>query len=66
MEADPARIRTAMLAQRRILLITDAPGVARPLSGGRDRTKAAVLREYFTVVADEAVRGRRLLVYERL
>ncbi|WTS80275.1 hypothetical protein OG250_21065 [Streptomyces sp. NBC_00487] len=65
-EADPARIRTAMLAQRRILLITDAPGVARPLSGGRDRTKAAVLREYFTVVADEAVRGRRLLVYERL
>ncbi|MFF9034236.1 hypothetical protein ACF090_02045 [Streptomyces sp. NPDC014892] len=64
-EADPARIRTAMLAQRRILLVTDAPGAARPLSGGRDRMKAAVLAEYFTVVADEAVRGRRVIVYER-
>ncbi|MDT0573808.1 glycosyltransferase family 39 protein [Streptomyces sp. DSM 3412] len=65
-EADPARIRTAMLAQRRILLVTDAPGVARPLSGGRDRMKAAVLEEHFTVVADESVRGRRVIVYERL
>lgn len=64
-EADPARIRTAMLAQRRILLVTDAPGVARPPSGGRDRTKAAVLEEYFAVVVDESVRGRRVVVYER-
>ncbi|MFC9060756.1 glycosyltransferase family 39 protein [Streptomyces sp. NPDC057074] len=65
-EADPAGIRSAMLAQRRILLITDAPGVARPPSAERDKAKTAVLEEYFTVVGDEQVRGRRLTVYERL
>ncbi|WP_327744376.1 hypothetical protein OHO28_26295 [Streptomyces europaeiscabiei] len=65
-EADPAWIRAAMLAERRILLITDAPGVARPLTGGRDEVKAAVLKKYFTVVADERTHGRRLIVYERL
>ncbi|ELS56362.1 glycosyltransferase family 39 protein [Streptomyces viridochromogenes] len=65
-EAAPARIRTAMLAHRRILLVTDAPAVARPASAERDKMKAAVLREYFTVVADEQVRGRRVTVYERL
>ncbi|MFE7766668.1 hypothetical protein [Streptomyces sp. NPDC057438] len=64
-EADPARVRAAMLAERRILLVTDAPEVARPLTAGRDRTKAAVLERYFTVVADERAHGRRLLVYER-
>jgi mannosyltransferase len=64
-EADPAGIRDAMLARHRILLVTDAPGVARPPSGGRDRMKASVLQEYFTVVADESVRGRRVVVYER-
>ncbi|MFI6012025.1 hypothetical protein ACIBAG_24950 [Streptomyces sp. NPDC051243] len=64
-EADPARIRSAMLAQRRILLVTDASDVARPLSNERDKAKAAVLEEYFTVVADEQVRGRRVTVYER-
>ncbi|MFI7409190.1 hypothetical protein ACIBU0_11040 [Streptomyces sp. NPDC049627] len=65
-EADPARIRSAMLAQRRILLVTDAPDVARPPSNERDRVKTAVLKEHFTVVADEQVRGRRVTVYERL
>ncbi|WP_411075582.1 hypothetical protein [Streptomyces sp. cmx-4-7] len=65
-EAGPARIRTAMLAQRRILLVTDVAGAARPVSAERDRVKTAVLREYFTVVADEQVRGRRVIVYERL
>lgn len=64
-EAGPRRIRAAMLAQRRILLVTDAVEVARPVSTDRDRTKAAVLRRYFTVVADQQVRGRRVLVYER-
>ncbi|MGW0839683.1 glycosyltransferase family 39 protein [Streptomyces sp. NPDC002787] len=63
-EADPARIRAAMLAQRRILLVTDAPGVARPPAVGRDRVKAAVLKVYFTVVADVRIRGRRVIVYE--
>ncbi|MBT2676643.1 glycosyltransferase family 39 protein [Streptomyces sp. ISL-14] len=65
-EAGPARIRSAMLAQRRILLVTDVPGVARPVSAERDKTKTAVLREHFTVVADVQVRGRRVTAYERL
>ncbi|MDC0768091.1 glycosyltransferase family 39 protein [Streptomyces sp. HD] len=65
-EADPARIRSAMLAQHRILLVTDAPDVARPVSNERDEAKTAVLQEHFTVVADEQVRGRRVTVYERV
>ncbi|MFC6137270.1 MULTISPECIES: glycosyltransferase family 39 protein [Streptomyces] len=64
-EADPARIREALLAQRRILLVTDAEKVARPPSAERDKAKAAVLREHFAVVADRQVRGRRVMVYER-
>jgi mannosyltransferase len=65
-EADPARVRAAMLTQRRILLVTDATKVARPVSAERDRVKTSVLKKYFTVVADEQVRGRRVTVYERL
>ncbi|MFF5445760.1 hypothetical protein [Streptomyces sp. NPDC012888] len=64
-EADPARIRAAMLGQRRILLVTDAARVAKPASAERDRTKLAVLRERFTPVVDEQVRGRRVTVWER-
>lgn len=65
-EANPGRIRAAMLVQRRrILLVTDAAQVARPVSAERDGMKASVLRTYFTVVADEQVRGRRVTVYER-
>ncbi|MFF0287158.1 hypothetical protein [Streptomyces sp. NPDC005262] len=65
-EAGPAQIRAAMLAQRRILLVTDATTVATPVSAERDRVKSSVLRKYFTVVADEQVRGRRVTVYEHL
>lgn len=65
-EANPSRIRAAMLAQQRILLVTDVPRVARPVTAARDRTKMSVLRKYFTAVADEQVRGRRVTVYERL
>ncbi|MEU5534956.1 glycosyltransferase family 39 protein [Streptomyces sp. NPDC020362] len=64
-EAGPDRIRAAMLAQHRILLVTDATEVAKPVSAERDRVKTSVLRSYFTVVADEQVRGRRVTVYER-
>ncbi|MEV5601837.1 glycosyltransferase family 39 protein [Streptomyces sp. NPDC052299] len=64
-EADPARIRKAMLAQHRILLVTDAPGAARPENGRREKVKAAVLKDYFTVIGDERVRGRRVTLYER-
>ncbi|WP_406148249.1 hypothetical protein [Streptomyces sp. NBC_01012] len=65
-EASPSQVRAAMLAERRILLITDAPQVARPTSGERDRTKTEVLKKYFTPVSDEQVRGRRVTVYEHL
>jgi mannosyltransferase len=65
-EAGPTRIRAAMLAQRRILLVTDATKVAKPVSAERDRVKISVLGEYFTAGADEQVRGRRVTVYERL
>lgn len=65
-ESDPARIRAALLGQRRVLLVTDAAKVAKPASAERDKAKAAVLRERFTVVEDRQVRGRRVTVYERL
>ncbi|WP_246103445.1 glycosyltransferase family 39 protein [Streptomyces piniterrae] len=65
-EADPARIRAAMLTQQRILLVTDATEVAQPVSAERDRVKTSVLKEYFTVVADQQIRGRRVTVYKRL
>jgi mannosyltransferase len=65
-EASPARIRAAMLAQQRILLITDATTVAKPVSAERDRVKMSLLRKCFAVVADEQVRGRRVTVYEHL
>ncbi|MET9603563.1 hypothetical protein ABZZ17_00710 [Streptomyces sp. NPDC006512] len=64
-EADPAWIRAALLERRRVLLVTDAERVARPAGAQRDKTKAAVLREYFTVVEDHQMRGRRVTVYER-
>jgi len=65
MESGTGHIRTAMLAQRRILLVTDAPQVARPTRGAQDRTKMSVLEQYFTAVSDKQVRGRRVTVYER-
>ncbi|MGW7421033.1 glycosyltransferase family 39 protein [Streptomyces sp. NPDC054813] len=65
-EAGPARIRTVMLAQRRILLVTDEAEVATPVSAQRDQTKISVLKRYFTPVADEQVRGRRVTVYLRI
>ncbi|MFJ7337090.1 hypothetical protein ACIQU3_13265 [Streptomyces sp. NPDC101110] len=64
-EADPDRIRAALLAEHRVLLVTDASRVARPVTTARDRAKTAVLHEYFTPVADEQIRGRRVTVYER-
>ncbi|MEV4196712.1 hypothetical protein AB0J65_35800, partial [Streptomyces toxytricini] len=64
-EADPARIRAALLEQRRVLLVTDAARVAKPSGAARDAAKAKVLAEHFAVVADREVRGRRVTVYER-
>ncbi|MFE3556143.1 hypothetical protein ACFXKW_14895 [Streptomyces sp. NPDC059193] len=65
-EAEPDRIRAELLGQRRVLLVTDAAAVAKAPSAERDKVKAAVLRERFTVVEDRQVRGRRVTVYERL
>lgn len=65
LEAGPGRIRADLLTQRRILLVTDAHEVARPLSGARDEAKVSVLRTFFTAVADRQVLGRRVTVYER-
>ncbi|MDT9682062.1 glycosyltransferase family 39 protein [Streptomyces sp. TRM76323] len=65
-EWDPARIRTEILAQQRVVLVTDAAEVSRPTVSVRDKTKISTLRKYFTPVADEQVRGRRVTVYERL
>ncbi|MFS0694021.1 hypothetical protein [Streptomyces nitrosporeus] len=64
-EAGPDRIRAAILTRRRVLLVTDARPVARPVVGGRDTAKISTLEEYFTVVEDREVRGRRVRVYER-
>lgn len=64
--ASPARVRTAMLAQRRIPLVTDATGVARPTRGQRDRAKREVLDTHVSLVSEEQVRGRRVAVYENL
>ncbi|MEH0399166.1 hypothetical protein AB0K64_33970 [Streptomyces sp. NPDC053741] len=64
-EANPDQIRAAMLTQQRILLVTDASQVARPVTAKRDKLKSSVLTTYFTVVADEQVRGRRVTAYER-
>ncbi|MFE7097190.1 hypothetical protein [Streptomyces erythrochromogenes] len=64
-EAQPARIREALLEQRRVLLVTDSAEVAKAPSAERDRAKTAVLREGFAVVEDRQVRGRRVTVYER-
>ncbi|WP_328297116.1 hypothetical protein OG389_04340 [Streptomyces sp. NBC_00435] len=64
-EADPARIRAALLQRRRVLLVTDAAKVPGRSGSEADRAKAAVLGEEFTVVEDREVRGRRVTVYER-
>ncbi|RPK43548.1 hypothetical protein EES40_16565 [Streptomyces sp. ADI93-02] len=64
-EVDPDQIRAAMLAQHRIVLVTDASQVAKPVTAKRDKLKTSVLTTYFTVVADEQVRGRRVTAYER-
>ncbi|MFE7357637.1 hypothetical protein ACFU8Q_31945 [Streptomyces sp. NPDC057543] len=65
LEASPDQIRTDLLSQQRVLLVTDAPNVARPVSAARDEAKMSVLRAYFTAVADRQILGRRATVYER-
>jgi mannosyltransferase len=64
-ETEPDRLRAALLAEQRVLLVTDAAPAARPVAAARERTKTAVLHRYFVPVADKQTRGRRVIVYER-
>lgn len=66
LEADPGQIRAAMLAQRRILLVTDGPQEATSETAERDKMKISVLKQYFSIVAAKQTHGRRVTVYERL
>ncbi|MEU9334920.1 glycosyltransferase family 39 protein [Streptomyces sp. NPDC048290] len=65
-EADPVRIRAAMLAQTEILLVTDAPEAASTVTSARDKAKLSVLDKHFKVVTTEQDRGRQVTVYRRL
>ncbi|CCB72200.1 conserved membrane protein of unknown function (plasmid) [Streptantibioticus cattleyicolor NRRL 8057 = DSM 46488] len=64
-EAPPDRVRAAMLARPRIVLVTDARSVTRPALSPVDRVKLAVLRGDFTRGADTEVNGRRVTLYVR-
>ncbi|WP_329128128.1 glycosyltransferase family 39 protein [Streptomyces sp. NBC_01465] len=64
-EKNPSQIRGAVLAQRRILLVTDASLVRASVTAERDKTKLSLLEQYFSAVAETRVRGRKVTVYER-
>ncbi|MFI6764529.1 hypothetical protein [Streptomyces sp. NPDC050355] len=69
-EAAPERIRTAMLAHRRIVVVGDADDESDSASSPvppspRDLVKRAVLARHFTPVDVTETGGRRVTVYER-
>ncbi|MFI9048431.1 hypothetical protein [Streptomyces sp. NPDC053427] len=66
-EAAPARIPTAMLAHKRIVLVSDITdtGGSAAASASRDRAKRAVLARHFTPLTSAETGGRRITVYER-
>ncbi|MGW5971132.1 hypothetical protein [Streptomyces sp. NPDC055186] len=43
----------ALLARQRIVLVTDAAEVSKPIISVLEKTKISTLRKYFTTVADE-------------
>ncbi|MFI0714521.1 hypothetical protein ACH4SK_28590 [Streptomyces inhibens] len=63
-EAAPERIRAAMLAHRRIIVVSDLVPSPAP-SAPRDLTKLAVLARHFTLTASAETGGRRVMVYEK-
>ncbi|MEU5242080.1 hypothetical protein ACH4UR_36810 [Streptomyces lydicus] len=63
-EASPARIRAAMLARHRIVLVSDTDPAPLP-PAPRDLVKRAVLDRYFVRVTTADTGGRRVAVYER-
>ncbi|RLV10530.1 hypothetical protein CTZ27_02590 [Streptomyces griseocarneus] len=65
-EASPAKIRRALLRERRVVVIGDAAGVTGREGPVRERMKREVLRRYFVVTADYVVNGRRVTVHERV
>ncbi|MFG3104348.1 hypothetical protein ACGFZL_28050 [Streptomyces sp. NPDC048182] len=65
LERTPEQIRAAMLARKRIVLVTDAYSVARPPGTARERVKQQVLDQYFHPVDRTQSGGRRVMVYER-
>ncbi|MFC5149916.1 glycosyltransferase family 39 protein [Streptomyces aureoversilis] len=65
LEIPPAQIRKAMLARKRIILVTDAYAVARPLGTERERAKQQILDRYFHKSHQTQVNGRRITVYDR-
>ncbi|MFE1770610.1 hypothetical protein [Streptomyces sp. NPDC059008] len=68
-EAAPERIRAAMLAHRRIVVVSDADdksaGSAPFPPSPRDLVKRAVLDRHFTATGVAETGGRRVTVYER-
>ncbi|WP_078894108.1 glycosyltransferase family 39 protein [Streptomyces sp. CT34] len=62
-EAEPHDIERAMLATRRIVLVTDPE--LRQAGTARDRAKQRVLDEHFVRRSDSIERGRRVSLYER-
>ncbi|MGI5335993.1 glycosyltransferase family 39 protein [Streptomyces sp. CA-181903] len=65
LELPAQQIRAAMLARKRIILVTDAYAVARPPGTERERTKQQVLDHYFHKTHQTQTNGRRVTVYER-
>ncbi|MFJ9850573.1 hypothetical protein [Streptomyces sp. NPDC101150] len=69
-EAAPTRIRAAMLAHKRIVLVTDGAGSgtsgSSASSSRRDLVKRTVLARHFTPTASADTGGRRVTVYERV
>ncbi|TJZ59007.1 hypothetical protein FCH28_02350 [Streptomyces piniterrae] len=63
-EAAPPRIRAAMLARKRIVVVTDIGSTPAPATP-RDRAKLATLAQHFTLTSSAEAGGRRVLVYVR-
>ncbi|MCX5140920.1 glycosyltransferase family 39 protein [Streptomyces sp. NBC_00338] len=62
-EGSPDRIAHAMLAARRILVVSDVG--APPATTDRDRAKQRVLKAHFVRCSETVTGGRQVTVYER-
>ncbi|MGV4928357.1 glycosyltransferase family 39 protein [Streptomyces sp. BHT-5-2] len=64
-EAGPGAIRAAVLAQPRVVLVTDPDVAPADLASEREATKRRVLDEHFTRTGTWKVGGRLVETYER-